>query len=227
MVNSSNKHPIKSVPGIDVPVGNENISEQSLEMVSISSVRYNNLIKEIYNKDTLISTLTNKINTLSTSITDRNITIDTLNRRIDSLNTKIRSLLMTIKTNRNVNRNLIRSTTSRINRQKELSKYSSAEIQNRVFVLEWIIRELTKNTQVPVEELLRISEVCKENDPILIRILNPENNNTSEDTQLNQANLTDLHNLPEDTTTDLIEYLDKNGIKSMLDIKLESIYKEE
>ncbi|KAI5165830.1 hypothetical protein NEIRO03_1422 [Nematocida sp. AWRm78] len=163
--------------------------------------RSDRLLKELHEKEDVIAELKEN----SRKERDR---IGVLYKKVGALQEEIerlKELLRSTKKHLSIYERKAASAEKRgkVQTKKALSlvKEPQSTLTSRILVLESIIRELGSQLNLPVNEIIALSEICTENDPLLKNVL-----------QNNEEN---------DNNEDLIDYLDKNGVNSILGIEID------
>ncbi|KAI5192744.1 hypothetical protein NEMIN01_2189 [Nematocida minor] len=159
------------------------------------------LLKELHLKDAVIAELKagskkdkDLLNTAYKKITS-------LQGEIEGLKEALRKTKKAVATQERRASSMEKKARVHINRSLSVMKEPQRVAANRILVLEWIVRELSEQRNLPANEIISLSEICTENDPMLKNILQEKEE--------------------EVCSEDLIDYLDKNGVKSILGIDID------
>lgn len=161
--------------------------------------RIDALLKELHAKDRVITALKSDTKAHKERVDISHRKILDLHKEIEDLKEELRRARMCISIERRRTNNIEKKARAHINRSLSVIKEPQRAIANKVLVLEWIVRELAEQRNLPGNEIVALCDICSENDPMLKNILEGK---------------------PKDYG-DLIDYLDKNGVKSLLGIDVD------
>lgn len=105
---------------------------------------------------------------------------------------------------------------ARIKREAQIRGLPKDEKDRRISVLEWVVKKICAKHSLAFKEILSLSEICGEEDPLIISCIDIEKKAPEEKKTFGRST-----QLSAGKKEDLIEYLDNNGVKSMLDIKID------
>jgi len=162
------------------------------------------MLREIHQKDRAIINIEEELKKEKSRTCELKEEVIRLEAQLFEKDTRIRSLALQEKKRKNTIKEVEKSCRARIRRESELLKQNKNEKERRILVLEWVVEKLLKKQNLPYKEIMELTEIAEENDPAILVLLGDENaaeKSTAEE--------------------DLIAYLDNNGVKSMLDIKID------
>ncbi|KAI5159437.1 hypothetical protein NEAUS03_0296 [Nematocida ausubeli] len=163
--------------------------------------RTDGLLRELHAKDEIISELKKNGRQERDRVRDLYKKVDALQEENDRLKETLRSTKRNLAVHERKAKSAERRGLVQTRKILGLTKEPHTALINRVLTLEWIVRELGTQLNFPVNEIISLSEICMENDPLLRNVL--------------QKNEEDIN------SNDLIDYLDKNGVNSILGIEID------
>lgn len=165
------------------------------------------LLKELHEKDRIISELQECGRRDRDRVSAAYKKMTELQTEIEELEKDVRSAKRGAETHEKKARSAEKRARVQIKRSLALLKEPSKTLCSRIIVLESIIKELAAQMNLPGNEIIALSEICTENDPMLKNALQKtEENSKSED---------------------LIDYLDKHGVQSILGIDVDRSFIDE
>ncbi|KAI5192849.1 hypothetical protein NECID01_2107 [Nematocida sp. AWRm77] len=162
------------------------------------NVRVNELLKEIHRKDEDIGRLEGENRSLRKELCSLSGKLSSVEQTVYAQSLALRQHQLQAKRKEQAISRMEKACQARIRRESVLKGVPKEEQAHRILVLEWIIKELSLQHSLPYADILSLSEICKENDSSLLALLRTPSK-----------------------STDLLEYLNTNGVKSMLDIQID------
>lgn len=162
------------------------------------NARVNELLKEIHRKDESIGRLEEENRGLRKEVCSLSGKVSSLEQAVCALRLSLKQHQLQAKRKDQAITRIEKACQARIRRESALRSTPKEEQLQRILVLEWIIKELSLQHNLPYTDILALSEISKENDASLLALLRTPSK-----------------------SADLLEYLNTNGVRSMLDIRID------
>lgn len=161
--------------------------------------RLDELFREIHRKDGAIESLQEENRRLRRELCTLSGKLAAQERAADSQALSLQKLQLQVKRKDRALVQAEKACRARINRASLVRGSPKDAKDERILVLEWIVKEIAQQYHLPYREILALAEIAKENDPSLLALIAPRPAKES----------------------DLIKYLDDHGVKSLLDIQID------
>ncbi|KAH9387256.1 uncharacterized protein NEMAJ01_2152 [Nematocida major] len=158
--------------------------------------------KELHEKDEVISELKEASRRDRDRVSDAYRKMASLQERVHHLQEAIRAEKKAVSSHEKAARSAEKRANAQIKRALSALKEPQRLTARRLLSLEWLVLEMAKKLRLPGEEILSLAEVCPENDPALKCAIETDKEE-------------------DEDKEDLIAYLDKNGVRSILGIDMD------